>query len=438
MAMAKPDSKVNGSLLAIIAEGFLSRLSFGIIGFALPLYARHLGFTLAEIGFLMALNSVVAIALKPAMGWLADRIGLKEGYVVALAVRSLVPLLLAFAGQPWQVYAARVVGGTADALRDPTSSGLIAERSAKKRVASAYAWYATSKSTAGALGKAMTGFILTLTASNYLWVFGMAFVASVLPTLAVARFMPSSAESSQPGPGPAEGGRASDVAEGPRERVRIGPAMAFGFLVAGTAHMLHGLFPVLAVEYAGLSAAETGLLYLVSTIVILCAGPAFGWLSDHVSRTLVLTVRSVANTVSSAIYLFSPTLAGFLVGKAVDDAGKAAFHPAWGSLMAQISAREPHKRGRMMALMRVSEDAGSVTAPIVAGLLWNAWGVGALLGARIGIAIVAELYTLLWFRRGMHAEPLRGETTPTSTVSPAFPPATAHAPAEPPPAWRRR
>ena len=403
--MAKAGSNVNGSLLAIIAEGFLSRLSFGIIGFALPLYARHLGFTLAEIGFLMSLNGVVAIALKPAMGWLADRIGLKESYVFALAARSLVPLLLAFAGQPWQVYAARVVGGTADAMRDPTASGLIAEHSAKKRVASAYAWYATAKSSAGALGKALTGFILTLTASNYFWIFGMAFVASILPALAIALFMPSSIPVSMPTPARGEADGENKLDEAPKGHIKIVPTMMFGFLVSGTAHMLHGLFPVLAVEYAGLSEAETGLVYMVSTIVILCAGPAFGWLSDYVSRTLVLTVRSIGNTLSSAIYLFSPTWAGFLLGKAIDDAGKAAFHPAWGSLMAQMSAREPHKRARMMALMRVSEDAGTVVAPVIAGLLWSAWGAGALLGARIGIAVLAELYTLCWFHLGRPSEP---------------------------------
>ena len=37
-----------GALLAIVAEGFFSRLSFGLLTFALPLYAvRELGMSLA-------------------------------------------------------------------------------------------------------------------------------------------------------------------------------------------------------------------------------------------------------------------------------------------------------------------------------------------------------------------------------------------------------
>ena len=424
MAMERPFSKDNRTLLTIVAEGFLTRLSFGIVGFGLPLYAHRLGVTVADIGLLMSLNVAVAMTLKPAMGWLADRVGLKKGYVAALAVRSIVPLLLAFAALPWQLYAARALDGAADALRHPAANGLIAEHSAKKAVATAYAWYSTARSAASALGKALTGVILTLTASNYLWVFGLACAASILPALAVARFMPNAPLAPPPAPDAAGSDHQSDGVGAPKGNIKIVPAMAFGFLVSGTADMLRGLLPVLAVEYAGLSEAETGLLYLTSTIVVLSAGPLFGWVSDNVSRRLVLTVRSIANTCSSAIFLFSPTLAGFLLGKALDDAGKAAFRPAWGSLMAQISARDRQNRARMMGLMSVSEDAGSVTGPILAGLLWNAWGVGALLGARIGIAVLVELYALLWFHGGTVAEQAGGEAVRSGAFSSTSPPAT--------------
>src|SRR5690242_21767529 len=43
------------SLLAITAEGLLSRLSFGVIGFALPLYARHVGLSFTQIGIFVCL-----------------------------------------------------------------------------------------------------------------------------------------------------------------------------------------------------------------------------------------------------------------------------------------------------------------------------------------------------------------------------------------------
>ena len=46
---------------AVVIEGFLSRLSFGILGFALPLYAHALGMSLAAIGLLLATIWAIAV-----------------------------------------------------------------------------------------------------------------------------------------------------------------------------------------------------------------------------------------------------------------------------------------------------------------------------------------------------------------------------------------
>jgi hypothetical protein len=51
--------RINLPLLAIVGEGLFSRLSFGLIGFTLPLYARHLGLSLSQVGILAGLNSAV-------------------------------------------------------------------------------------------------------------------------------------------------------------------------------------------------------------------------------------------------------------------------------------------------------------------------------------------------------------------------------------------
>jgi len=90
--------------MAIVSEGLLSRLSFGLISFSLPLYARHLGLSLKEVVILAALNSAVAVGLKPLLGWAADRFGLKRTYLAAISLRSLVSLPLGFASQPWELF----------------------------------------------------------------------------------------------------------------------------------------------------------------------------------------------------------------------------------------------------------------------------------------------------------------------------------------------
>ena len=397
---------VNPSLLAIMAEGFFSRLSFGFITFALPLFAfQEMGLGLTAVGVLLSFNLIVAIALKPLMGALADRFGLKQSLTTAIGMRSLVSLLLPLAAMPWQLFAVRGLHGVSIALRDPAVNALIAEHSATRTIASTFAWYQTAKSVAGSAGKLLAGVLLTLTAANFTLIFLISFGLSVVPLLVVAAFMrnpdfgvedegsaaliePDAAAAAMAGEG-----NGQPVGDRAHTRPKIAPFMGLGFLISGTAYMLTNLFPLLAVEYAGLTEAQTGAIYGLSTIVVL-SGPGFGWLSDHVSRKLVMSVRSVANVVSSAIYLVAPNLVGMAAGRTLDDLGKAAFRPAWGALMAQVSSFDRRRRARTMGYLSVGEDAGEVAGPILAGFLWSTWGVPALLGVRIALSVVTEVYTI--------------------------------------------
>src|SRR2546426_8351425 len=189
--------QVNISLVAIVGEGLLSRLSFGLISFALPLYARQLGLSLSQVGILAALNSAVAVALKPLLGWAADRFGLKRTFVAAISLRSLVSLLLGFASVPWELFAIRSAHGLSMSLRDPSANALLAEHGGEKSVASAFAWYQTARTVAGSVSKAVAGVLLTITAENYSLIFFVAFALSVLPLLVVGRYVKEESEASR-------------------------------------------------------------------------------------------------------------------------------------------------------------------------------------------------------------------------------------------------
>ena len=416
MPMGRPS---NVSLIAIVGEGLLSRLSFGLISFTLPLYARHLGLSLAEVGVLAALNSAVAVGLKPLAGWAADRFGLKRTYLVSIGVRSLVSFLLSLASAPWALFAIRTAHGVSMSMRDPSANALIAEHGSEKSVASAFAWYQTARSVAGSVSRAFAGILLTITAANYSLVFLVAFALSVLPFLTVALYVPDADVRAQ-----------KDESAVPAEPMRMPPkVMGFaglGFLIAASAEMLNGLFPVLATEYAGLSNAQTGFIYAVSTCATIFAGPVFGWLSDNVSRKLVLTTRGIANTLSSVLYVVSPTFAGVAVAKTSDDMGKAAFRPAWGALMAHVSSFDKRKRAQTMSWMSMGEDAGGALAPVLAGFLWATWGIAALMGTRVLLAIAAEAYALLITRTAGERPVSRARSAQaearTVAVLPSLPP----------------
>jgi MFS family permease len=394
-----PRASSEAALFAIVAEGFLSRLSFGVINVALPLYAHNeLGMSFTEVGFLISLNTIVAMTLKPALGGLADRFGLKLSLNVAVVLRSFVTLLLAIATVPWQVFAARSVHGVSIGIRDPVVGALIAEHGGKKRIAQSFAWYQTAKSVAGNAGKALAPVLLVASGFNFTFVYLVAGALSALPILVVVFFIRESPRASRVSVVQMSVSRAEaakvEKAAAPVPRKTLASFMGLGFLVSATANMLSGLFPLIVTEYAGLSEGVLSLLYVVGAAAAF-TGPIFGWLSDNVGNKIVLSIRSTANILSSVLYIVAPTFVGVAAGKALDDMGKAAFKPAWGSMMAQVSNMDKRRRARMFGYMTSGEDAGEIAAPILAGFLATGWGIPVMLGARIVLAAGTEVYTVL-------------------------------------------
>jgi MFS family permease len=373
--------------VAIVAEGFLSRLSFGLVGLALPLYALHLGMDLTEVGLLVSANVVLQLVAKPAMAPLADRFGHRRTLIVAIAGRSLVCLLFAFSVLPWQLFAVRLIYGLTQALRDPPLNAVIADAGGSKKVASMFSWYHTAKNVAASLGRAAAGIMLALGPGagnkDYQRVFLVAFGLSLLPLGVVLRYLK-----------PAPRDHASSGATGASARggSRVLRFTILGFLFGTTAGMLN-LFPAIATVYFHLGPAQIGLIMLGSAVVVIVAGPAFGWLADHGSRTLVLMIRGFANITSSLMYLVFPSFWGVGASKLVDDTGKAAFRPAWGSVMAEVASEQPHRRARVMAFIDVGEDAGDAAGPILAGWLLVLGGLPLMLGVRCGLAAVTEVWT---------------------------------------------
>ncbi|MGH3344254.1 MAG: MFS transporter [Carbonactinosporaceae bacterium] len=329
---------------------------------------------------------------------------------------SLLALCYGLAANSWQLYAVRAGHGLADSARDPAVASLLAESGGERKVASAFAWYQTAKTTAGSLGRGTAGLLITATGGSYGWVFGVAFILSALPLGVVARMV-------------REPDREPDVPtshavhhhdahhatyhEGGRRRTSapdVGRFAVLGFLVAGTSGMLGALFPILATEYAGLTAAEAGALYLLTPVLAL-TGPGFGWLADRSGGRLVLSVRGLSNVASSLLYLVVPTWPGYLAGRACDDLGKAAYQPAWGSVMARVSSADRTRRARIMGVLGMGEDVGDLVAPLAAGLLWSLEGAAAVLLARAALGLVSEAY-LWWVTRGGGARTVSAHAAP--------------------------
>jgi MFS family permease len=389
------------AMATVIAEGFLGRLTFGMVSFALPLYALHLGLSLSEIGILISIRTVIALGLKPVAGWASDRVGVRTVYLAGTFARVLAAVALIFANSLVGLTLVRFLQAASAAGRDVASLGAIA-RDADNRIGTIYSWYASAKHVGGVAGAGVAGLVISYSDDGFGILFTLVFAMSVLPTAVVwfgLREVRDEETAAEPtlSPEPETQLFRSRVTEFFRLlRDLSGPA-SVGMLIAASAYMVHGLFPILATEYAGLSAAQAGLIYSLSAAVFLIAGPTFGWITDRYGRLVGIALRSAANIGSSLMYLASPTFVSIAAARSVDDTGKAAFRPAWASAIADIAAKDPPRKGRRLGTLDAVQEIGEMAGPALAGILWQTGGVFALFGVRIAIAIVAEICAITVF-----------------------------------------
>ncbi len=381
-------------IFSIMAEGVLSRLSFGMIGLALPLYAEKIGMGIQEIGILLSFHFITEMSLKRWVSAKIDVIGLRAGLSIALFLRSTVGALLLFSLTSWHLFAIRALHGASESGREPAINALMASTGGIKKSGVIFGWYNSLRAAAGSLGKALASFLLILPLSGFTSIFCLSFIVSficaVVVTVLLKNKIPASSAVDIPNsPAPKDEKHALVLPASPAPTMKM--VSLYGILISASGSMLNLLFPLIALKYAGINEAALGTIYLAASVVVMVSGPFFGWLTDNLSGKAVMATRGVCNIASSLTIISYPSFAGMLVSAVLDDAGKAAFRSAWGSVLAKISVGNPSGRVATAGKLGLSENVGEVCGPIIGGLIWGLWGLPLVMVARIALAFSSEM-----------------------------------------------
>src|SRR5690625_3730055 len=119
--------KLKRALPILFLIMFLVMVGFGIIIPVLPFYAEELGATPTELGFLMAVYSLMQFIFAPMWGRISDRIGRKPVILIGIFGLSLSFFMTAMATQLWVLFVARIIGGGLSAANMPTVTAYVAD-----------------------------------------------------------------------------------------------------------------------------------------------------------------------------------------------------------------------------------------------------------------------------------------------------------------------
>lgn len=141
----------------LIYAGAVNSLPFGVIGVALPIYLKLLGYHESAIGAAFSVNGGVAVLLIVPFGILADRFGRKRMTILGGLVQASAMFLLLGAANPVLLYTSAVLSGVAEALFFSTVQALMADSTTQENRTAALgiSFFATSAAAAiGAIGSA--------------------------------------------------------------------------------------------------------------------------------------------------------------------------------------------------------------------------------------------------------------------------------------------
>jgi DHA1 family multidrug resistance protein-like MFS transporter len=155
----------------------------GTLNAFLPLYGREvLGLTVTQLGWLFGVQTVTTLAVRPAIGYLSDRLGRRWVIVTGLVVCSAAVLLVSVATNVSEIVTAVLAYAAGVATTTAATSAYITDMTRRARYGAAHGVFGTIYDVGDALGPIVAGILVA--AVGYTRMFQV--MAAVAFTIAAA------------------------------------------------------------------------------------------------------------------------------------------------------------------------------------------------------------------------------------------------------------
>lgn len=243
---ALPETATNARRVALIVAiaFFMQLLDSTIISTSLPQMGASFGVPAVAMSIGITVYMLTMAVFVPLSGWLADRFGARNIFLVAIALFTLASLACGFSGNLTEFVAARAVQGLGSALMTPVGRILVLRNASKSELLNATALITWPALFAPVVGPVLGGIITT--ALSWHWNFFINIPLGAIGLALVARFIPGDREAD---PKPLDW-------------------PGFALTSAGLASMLYGLERI--------AHPEDG---VVPTVLLIAAGVFIDWLA---------------------------------------------------------------------------------------------------------------------------------------------------------------
>lgn len=153
------------------------------------------------------------------------------------------------------------------------------------------------------------------------------------------------------------------------------PIMRWFMFAMVIANIAGSMFPMLMPIYLtelGASVTQVGLVFTLSSVVMLILQLFGGWVSDSIGRLRAIAIGSIGGVIGYTAILLAPTWQWMLVAIAVAQIPYALVGPSFGAFIAENSAKE--NRGKVYGMTDTIYQITGVLGPPLGGFLTGAYG----------------------------------------------------------------
>lgn len=355
---------------------FLAGMIFANIGgqmaySMLSLYMLNLGASVAQVGMVFTLASLVPMVLQIFGGWLSDTIGRLRVIAMGSSVAVFGYLIFAFAPN-WQwILIGLSIEYVSNSVVGPSFGAYISEQSSEESRGRVFGITSGIYQTVTVIGPALAGFL----AYQFSFPLMMRVAFGFYLTATLLRVWMATNERFAP---------IKDTAKPTFSGFKVELTTIFALLLSGgvltwiwvtdavgdTSYNLIGqLFPIYLSDIGKLNVQQIGIVNAAIGVTAIIAAPLAGSLVDKFSERAAIVTGFTLNGLGLFTLLNSTSYAGFILAMCFFGLGNGSLMPAYESLISKVVPES--KRGMAFGFFGTTLGILSLPMPWIGAQLWE-------------------------------------------------------------------
>lgn len=386
--------KIPRTIWVLVGAAFIIALGYGLIAPVLPQFAGSFGVSMAAAGAVISIFALARLLGAPGAGRLVDRLGSRPIYLTGLLIVAGATFLVAFVNAYWQILALRFIAGFGSTMFTLSAQALIVRVTHPSIRGRANALYASAFLVGNVVGPIIGAALSFLGFRAPFVIYGLAVAAAAVAVGGLTQPRPGS----EPLPAAKPKMRVRQAWQTSTYKALLAAGFTNGFVNMGSRVAILPLFAAAVFERGG---AAAGLALTAFAFGMAVTLQFSGRLADSLGRRPMVAAGLATSGVFTALLGGATSFWPLVLLSAAAGIGAGLMSPATQATLADIIGNE-RSGGTVLSTYQMTQDAGSILAPVLLGAVAEAAGFQAAFGV-CGAVCAATL--VIWLVAGKETKP---------------------------------